>query len=84
MPRSQILSPRSIRVQKAKHSGHWLVFDSRPPKVFIRMFVFSYFEAAVKEAHRLAATGLINPRACFGCQRLTDADAWLWEEQAHA
>lgn len=64
-----------ILVRRAKHSVNgkdrynWLVFDCRGPKVFVRVFTFSYFHAALKEADRLARTGLINPRAMFGCQR---------------
>lgn len=64
-----------VVVRRAKHqcSGgrhNWLVYDYRGPKVFIRQFTFSYFEAAVKEAHRLAREDIINPRACFGVSRV--------------
>ena len=70
------MSGNTIRIERALHPVHgnpdrhnWLVFDSTGPKVFTRVLVFSYFAAAVKEADRLARTGLINPRALFGAQR---------------
>lgn len=71
--------PNQVRVRRAKTGSgsgtrNWIVEDYRGPKVFIRTFTFSYFSAAIKEANRLARTGLINPKACFGVQRVEYPD----------
>ncbi len=73
-------SNNRIRVYRAKHlstgrdSYNWIVDDMRPPKVFIRRFVFSYYSSAIREAHRLATENRINPMALFGCQRIEYGD----------
>lgn len=65
-----------IRVYRAKRRSagsdryNWIVDDMRGPKVFIRRFTFSFYGAAIREAHRLAADNRINPAALFGCQRI--------------
>jgi len=61
---------RSRWKRRGRDHHYWIVEDFRGPKVFVRQFVFSYFAAAIKEADRLARTGLIDPKACFGCQRV--------------
>lgn len=72
---------RFIRVRRAKWGKahdprrNWLVEDYRPPKTFIRVFTFAYFDVAIREADRLARTGLINPTSCFGVQRVEYRDA---------
>ncbi|MFC9769413.1 hypothetical protein [Rhodococcus jostii] len=68
-----------ITVQRARHrSGdrsrpgglhYWLVKDSTGGKVFTRVFVFSYFQAAIREADRLAQFGRINPKALMSVHR---------------
>lgn len=72
-------APRVI-VRRAKtrpgcrsHKGglhYWNVYDCRGPKVFIRQFTFSFFEAALQNADRLARGQNIDPRALFGVQRI--------------
>jgi hypothetical protein len=64
-----------ITVTRARHQNsrgryNWVVRDYRGPKVFIREFSFSYWSAAMREANRLARTGLVNPQALFGVQRM--------------
>lgn len=49
---------------------YWNVYDCRGPKVFIRQFTFSFFEAALQNADRLARGQNIDPRALFGVQRI--------------
>lgn len=72
-----------IYVRRTKHRAartgnhNWLVIDCRGPKVFVRAFTFSYWDAAVLEADRLARTGQINPRALFGVERVQDTWGWL-------
>jgi hypothetical protein len=64
---------RANHTSKPRRPGshrNWIVEDYRGPKVFIRQFTFSYFEAAIREADRLARTGQINPTACFGVHRI--------------
>lgn len=49
---------------------YWNVYDCRGPKVFIRQFTFSYFEAALKNADLLARGRNIDPTALCGVQRI--------------
>jgi hypothetical protein len=68
-----------IKVRRARHrsgdrarlggSHYWLVEDSTGPKVFTRVFVFSYFGMAIREADRLARTGQIKPMALMSVHR---------------
>ena len=66
---------RRARHRSGRRSGrgglhYWNVYDCRGPKVFIRQFTFSFFEAALKNADRLARGQHIDPRALFGVQRI--------------
>jgi hypothetical protein len=68
-----------IRVRRARHrSGErsrpggrhfWLVEDSTGGKVFTRVFVFSYYQAAISNAQSLARTGRISPVALMSVHR---------------
>lgn len=64
-----------IRVERSKHSSridgrrNWLVIDNRGPKAFTRVFVFSMWWVAVREAQRLATTGLIDPYGLMATEK---------------
>lgn len=65
----------SIRVEKAKHSSrvdgrkNWLVIDARGIAAN-RVFVFSSWWNAIREANRLAKTGLVDPYALVAFQSM--------------
>lgn len=64
-----------LLVRRARHKArcgrhHWLVYDYRGPKVFIRQFSFSYYGAALSAAWALSRDEPIDPRALFGVQRV--------------
>ena len=50
----------SVRVEATRHGNNkrgrrnWKVIDDSGPKVFRRVFIYSYWEAAVINAHRIA------------------------------
>lgn len=80
MSREDEMSEARVFVRRARNrSGdrsrrgsihYWNVYDCRGPKVFIRQFTFSFYEAALKNADRLARGEHIDPRALFGVQRV--------------
>lgn len=65
-----------IVVRQAKTRAHgatrhnWIVEDSTGGKVFTRQLVFSFFGAAIREAHRLAETGAFWPTALESAQKI--------------
>ena len=69
------MSENSVRVEatkwgRAKHGRrHWKVIDDTGPKVFRRVLVYTYWEAAVINAHRLAMGGRISTHGLIGVNR---------------
>jgi len=71
-PRVFVRRAKTRSAERSHRGGlhYWNVYDCRGPKVFIRQFTFSFFEAALTNADRLARGERIETYALFGVQRI--------------